>query len=333
MRPTIAEVNLEAIRHNVRQIRRTVSPGTFNAAIVKANAYGHGAVKVSLAALAAGANGLGVAIPEEGAELRENGFTVPIFVIGLTPPEQAQLLVDYNLVATISTLDAAQALAGAARKKGRAAEVMLKINTGMSRVAVQPDQALKFLQNLLSNRNLKLRGVLTHLATADAADKSYANQQLFSFTAALNQITQAGLPLEWISAANSATILHLTHSHFNMVRSGIIFYGLPPSKEIRGDLNLIPTMQFKTRVVYIKEVHPGTMVGYGNKHTTCRITRLATLPVGYADGYSRQLSNKASVLMGGRRHPVVGWVCMDQIMAHLGSDSNTKVGDEAALLG
>ena len=333
MRPTIAEINLEAIRHNVRQIRRAVSPGAFIAAIVKANAYGHGAVKVSSAALAAGANGLGVAIAEEGAELREKGFTVPILVIGLTLPEQAQLLVDYNLVATISTPDAAQALAEAARKKGRPAEFMLKIDTGMNRVGVRPDQALKFLQNLLSDPNLTLRGVFTHLATADAADKTYANQQLSSFTAVLNQITQAGLPLDWISAANSATIIDLTRGHFNMVRPGIILYGLPPSKEIRGDLNLIPAMQLKTRVVYIKEVPPGTKVGYGSTHTASQATLLATLPVGYADGYSRHLSNKASVLIGGRRCPVVGRVCMDQIIADLGPGSDTKIGDEAVLFG
>jgi alanine racemase len=333
MRPTIAEINLEAIRHNVRQIRRAVSPSTFIAAIVKANAYGHGAVKVSSAALAAGANGLGVAIPEEGAELRENGFTVPIFVIGLTLPEQAQLLVDYNLVAIVSTPDAARALAEAARQKGRPAEVMLKIDTGMGRVGVQPDQAVSFLKNLLSMPGLKLRGVLTHLATADAADKTYAHRQLHAFTAALDQITRAGLSLNWISAANSATIIDLAQGHYNMVRPGIILYGLPPSKEIRGDLHLLPAMQFKTRIVYIKEVPPGTKVGYGGTYTAPRTTRLATLPVGYADGYSRHLSNKASVLIGGRRCPVVGRVCMDQIMADLSPDSDTKIGDEAVLFG
>ncbi len=333
MRPTIAEINLETIRHNVRQIRRAVSPEVFIAAIVKANAYGHGAVKVSSAALAAGANGLGVAIPEEGAELRENGFTVPILVIGLTLPEQAPLLVEYNLIATISGPEAAQALAEAARKKGRPAEFMLKIDTGMSRVGVQPDQALAILKNLQSERNLRVRGVFTHLATADGADKTYANRQLGSFSATLNQISRAGLSLEWISAANSATIIDLRNGHFNLVRPGIILYGLAPSKEVRGDLNLQPAMQFKTRVVYIKEVPPGTKVGYGSTHITSRTTRLATLPVGYADGYSRHLSNKAFVLIGGRRRPVVGRVCMDQIMADLGPDSDAKVGDEAVLFG
>ncbi len=203
----------------------------------------------------------------------------------------------------------------------------------MSRVGVQTDQALKFLQNLLSAPNLKLRGVFTHLATADAADKTYASQQLRLFTAALNQITHAGLSLHWISAANSATILDLPHGHFNMVRPGIILYGLPPSKEVRSDLNLIPAMQFKTRVVYLKEVPPSTPVGYGSTFTTARTTVLSTLPVGYADGYSRHVSNKASVLIGGRRCPVVGRVCMDQIIVDLGPGSDIKIGDEAVLFG
>jgi alanine racemase len=333
MRPTLAEINLEAIRHNVRQVRRAVSPSTFIAAIVKANAYGHGALKVSSAALAAGANGLGVAIPEEGAELRASGFTAPIFVLGLTLPEQAPLLVNYNLVATVSTLEAARALVEAAVRKGSRASVMLKIDTGMGRVGVHPDQALNFLQRICVIPGLDLRGVFTHLATADAGDKDYANWQLHLFTAALNQIILADLSLDWISAANSAAIIDLAHGHFNMVRPGIMLYGLAPSKEMRRDLNLMPAMQFKTRVVYIKEVPPGTKVGYGSTHTASRTTLLATLPVGYADGYSRHLSNKASVLIGGRRCPVVGRVCMDQIIADLGPGSDTKIGDEAVLFG
>ena len=333
MRPTIAEIDLEAIRHNVRQIRAAVSPTAFMTAIVKANAYGHGAVKVSAAALSAGANGLGVAIPEEGAELREHGFTVPIFVMGLILPDQANLMVDYDLVASVSTLEFTRALAEAAKRRGQKAKVMLKIDTGMGRVGVHPDQAVQFLEDLRSIPGLELKGVFTHLATADAGDKTYANQQLRLFTAALNQITDAGLSLSWISAANSATLIDLAHGHFNMVRPGIILYGLPPSKEMQHRLNLMPVMQFKTRVVYIKEVLPGTQVGYGSTHTTSRKTVLATLPVGYADGYSRRLSNRASVLVGGRRCPVVGRVCMDQIVVDLGPEGKAKIGDEAVLFG
>jgi alanine racemase len=333
MRPTVAEIDLEAIRHNVRQIRAAVPPSAFITAVVKANAYGHGAARVSAAALAAGANGLGVAIPEEGAELRAQGFAVPIFVIGLALPEQAAMLVEYDLVASVSTLEGARALAEAARREGKKAQVMLKIDTGMGRVGIHPDQATHFLQKLQALPGLELRGIFTHLATADAGDKAYANQQLRLFNTVLNQMTTAGVTPRWISAANSATLIDLAHGHFNMVRPGIILYGLPPSKEMHRRLDLKAAMQFKTRVVYIKEVPPGTKVGYGITHTTSRKTFLATLPVGYADGYSRHLSNKASVLIGGRHCPVVGRVCMDQIVVDLGADAAARVGDEAVLFG
>jgi alanine racemase len=242
-------------------------------------------------------------------------------------------MVGYDLVASVSTTETARALAEAANRKGQKAKVMLKIDTGMGRVGVYPDQALQFLEDLRSIPGLELKGVFTHLATADAEDKTYANQQLQLFTGLLKEISNAGLSPSWISAANSATLIDLTHGHFNMVRPGIILYGLPPSPKMQHRLNLIPAMQFKTRVVYIKEVLPGTKVGYGSTYTTSRKTVLATLPVGYADGYSRNFSNRASVLIGGVRCPVVGGVCMDQIVVDLGPNGNARIGDEAVLFG
>jgi len=333
MRPTFAEIDLGAIRHNVRQIRAAISSPTYVLAIVKANAYGHGAAKVSAAALAAGADFLGVAIPEEGAELRESGFAVPIFVISLTLPEQAQLLVDYDLVATVSTPEAAQALSDAAQRTGRRAKVMVKIDTGMGRIGIRPDQALNFIQELLYIPGLELRGAFTHLAKADSWDKTHAHNQLDEFQAVVNKIAAAGISLPWISAANSATIIDLTRGHFNMVRPGIILYGLPPSHEMRQRLHLLPAMRLKTKIVFIKQVPAGTTVGYGCTYTAPKATFLATLPIGYADGYSRQLSNKASVLIGGRRRQVVGRVCMDQIIVDLGPSCDAQIGDEVVLFG
>jgi len=333
MRPTYAQIDLAAIRHNMRQIQAAVSPATFIMAMVKANAYGHGAIKVSTAALSAGAHGLGVATPEEGVELRESGIMGPIFVVGLTLPEQASLLLDNNLIATVSTWEAIQALAEAARRKGRPAQMMLKIDTGMGRVGIRPNQTLPFVQKIMATPGLELKGIFTHLATADARDKTYAHQQLDLFTSSLNEINTAGFTLTWISAANSATIMDLPRGYFNMVRPGIMLYGLLPSEEVQRRFHLLPVMQFKTKVVYVKEVPPGTPVGYGGTHTTSQKTLLATLPVGYADGYSRHLSNKASVLIGGRRCPVVGRVCMDQIIIDLGLASKVQIGDEAVLFG
>jgi alanine racemase len=332
MRPTYAEIDLAAIRHNIRQIRDTVGPTAKLIAVVKANAYGHGAVKVSRAALEAGADCLAVAIPEEGAELRGAGLAVPIFILGLTPPDQAKLVVDYHLTATVATMDCIRALSHAARDSGRRCRIMLKMDTGMGRIGIAPVQLEEFRQYIQASPGVELVGLFTHLATADAADKAYAEKQLAVFRAAVDRLA-AKTNLTYISAANSATTIDLPHGHFNTVRPGIIIYGLPPSHEMHKSLDLRPAMQFKTRIAYIKEVSAGTPVSYGCTYTTPGPTYLATLPVGYADGYSRHLSNKATVLIGEKRRQVVGRVCMDQIVVVLGADADAAIGDEAVLVG
>jgi alanine racemase len=332
MRPTYAEIDLAAIRHNIRQIRDVVGPAVKLVAVVKANAYGHGAVKVSLAALEAGADCLAVAIPEEGAELRGAGIAVPIFILGLTPPDQARLVVDYHLTAAVATMDCIRALSHAARDAGRRCRVMLKTDTGMGRIGIAPVQLEEFRQYIQASPCVELVGIFTHLASADAADKTYAEKQLAVFKAAVDRLASK-TKLTYISAANSAATIDLPQAYFNTVRAGIIIYGLPPSHEMHKTLDLRPAMQFKTRIAYIKEVSPGTSVSYGCTFTTERSTFLATLPVGYADGYSRHLSNKAAVLIGGKRRPVVGRVCMDQIIVDLGPDNDAVIGDEAILVG
>jgi alanine racemase len=332
MRPTYAEIDLAAIRHNIRQIRDAVGPDVKLIAVVKANAYGHGAVKVSRAALEAGADCLAVAIPEEGAELRGAGLAVPIFILGLTPPDQAKLVVDYHLTAAVATMDSIRALSHAARDAGRRCRVMLKTDTGMGRIGIAPVQIEEFRQYIQASPGVELVGIFTHLATADAADKTYAEKQLAAFKAAVDRLA-AKTKLTYISAANSAATIDLAQGYFNTVRPGIIIYGLPPSREMRKSLDLHPAMQFKTRIAYIKEVSAGTPVSYGCTFTTDRPTFLATLPVGYADGYNRHMSNKADVLIGGKRRPVVGRVCMDQIVVDLGPDCDAAIGDEVVLVG
>ncbi len=332
MRPTYAEIDLAAIRHNIRQFRAAVGPSVRLMAVVKANAYGHGAVKVSRAALEAGADCLAVAIPEEGAELRAAGLAVPILVLGLTLPEQAKLVVEHHLMPAVATKDSIRALAAAARDQGRRCQIALKVDTGMGRIGVFPSQIEDFRQYIKASPGVELIGVFTHLATADAADKTYANRQLEIFKKAVDSLT-AQVKLTYISAANSATLIDLPQGRFNTVRPGIILYGLPPSHEMQRSLDLRPAMQFKTRIAYIKEVPAGTAVSYGCTFRTERTSFLATLPVGYADGYSRHLSNKAAVLIGGKRRPVVGRVCMDQIIVDLGPEGDATVGDEAVLFG
>jgi len=328
MRPTRAEIDLAAIRHNINQIRAKVGSEVKIVAVVKADAYGHGAIEVSQATLEAGADCLAIALPEEGAKLRAAGYTVPIFILGLTLSEQAPFVVENNLIATVCTTESIQALDTAARQIGQRAQVILKLDTGMGRIGVSPDALDDLLQFASSCTDLEPVGIFTHLAAADASDKTHAFSQLNLF-----QETVSKTALSYLGAANSATIIDLPSGHFNTVRPGIILYGLPPSNEMHSTLDLRPAMQFKTKITYIKEVPAGTSVSYGCTYTTDQPTFIATLPVGYADGYNRRLSNKAPVLIGGRRRPIVGRVCMDQIMVDLGPVCDAAIGDEAVLFG
>lgn len=333
MRPTQAIVDLAAIRHNVKQIRNRLRTDTVLTAVVKANAYGHGAIPVSNAALAAGANSLAVALPEEGAQLREAGFTVPILILGLTLADQAELICNYGLTTTVSTYENVKALASAASRIGKQAKVMVKVDTGMGRIGIVPEKLPAFLEYLSSMGSIEIRGIFTHLAAADEADKSYAYSQLSSFNQAITKASALNIALPFISAANSAAIIDLDEGQFNTVRPGIAIYGLPPSNEMQRTLDLHPAMTLKTKIVYIKEVPAGTSVSYGRTYTTNKTTFLATLPIGYADGYSRHLSNKASVLIAGKRRPIVGRICMDQTIVDLGPICNAAIGDEAVLFG
>lgn len=333
MRPTIAEIDLSAIRHNMANIKASLPAGTDITAVVKANAYGHGAVAVSRAALEAGADCLAVAIPEEGAELRQAGFGVPIYLLGLILPQQASLVVEHNLTATICLPEHVSALAAAARSQGRRCRVMIKVDTGMNRIGLPPDQLTSFATAAAAQPELDLCGVFTHLASADAADKDFANRQLAVFTAALNDLEMYGIRLPVISAGNSAGIIDLPDSHFNAVRPGIILYGLSPSSDMHRCLDLRPAMRLVTKVVLLKKVPAGASVSYNCTWTSGRTTWLATLPIGYADGYHRSLSGQASVLIGGKRRPVAGRVCMDQIVVDIGPECDVAVGDEAVLFG
>ncbi len=333
MRATRVEIDLAAIRHNIRQIRSILKPATSITAVVKANAYGHGVIPVSHTALSAGADCLAVAIPEEGAELRSAGFTVPILILGLSLPEQSDMIAEQELTATVCTEAQLLALAGAADRCSKQVRIMIKVDTGMNRVGLLPDQLLPFIRQVQAFPQLILRGVFTHLATADSADKTYANQQLQIFQQAIEQVKLANISLPFISAGNSAAVIDLPDSQLTTVRPGIILYGLPPSHEMQHQLDLIPAMSLHTQVVHVKEVLPGSPISYGCTYRCAEKTWLATLPIGYADGYHRILSNKASVLIGGKRRAIVGRVCMDQIMVDIGPVCDVAVGDEVILFG
>lgn len=333
MRPTIAQINLGHLAHNVKAIRHHLPISIGMTAVVKADAYGHGAVAVSRVALDNGATALAVATVEEGMELREAGFTVPILLLGLTFAEDAKEIIQYDLTATACTFEQINNLAQTARTQGQKVRVMLKIDTGMNRIGFAPQDLPIYAEYALSFPEINLRGCFTHLATADSKDKQHAQQQIALFQQSLKQLADKKIPLPFISFANSASIIDLDCTICNNSRPGIILYGLEPSNEMHRKLDLKPVMELKTKVVYVKQVPAGTTIGYGRTFRSPRTTYIATLPIGYADGYHRLLSNKAPVLIGGRRCQQVGNICMDQIMVDLGPDHPVEIGAEAVLFG
>jgi alanine racemase len=333
LRPTRAIISLPAIRHNLRQVRCGLPASTRIIAVVKANAYGHGAVPVSTALLEAGADWLAVAIPEEGAALRDAGFRVPILVLGLSLPEQAELFTENDLTATVASPEALQALQDAAAKQNRRSRVMVKIDTGMGRIGLQTPEAVPFVLHALSLTHIEVVGLFTHFSAADEPDKSFALTQLSRLEELVRTLGDRGITLAVISAANSAATDSLPEACLNAVRPGIILYGLPPAPEMPLRLDLKPAMSLVTRIVHLKQVPAGTPVSYGCTYHTPAPTWLATLPVGYADGYSRHLSNRAEVLIHGIRRRVVGRICMDQTVVDIGPDCDVAVGDEAVLVG
>lgn len=332
-RPVWAEINLTAIQHNIRNIKALLRPETKFCAVVKADGYGHGAVEVARLALQEGADYLAVALLSEAIELRQAGVTAPLLILGYTPPEQAQLLVAYQITQTVYSEEMVRALSRAATNSGKLARVHLKIDTGMGRIGVQPEDAVAFARLVKGCPGLELEGVFSHLAAADSQDKSYVRRQYALFTTALRAIEEAGMAVPLRHIANSAAILDLPDMQLDMVRPGIILYGLLPSAEVSPSFALEPAMKLKTRISHSKAVPAGTAISYGCTFVTDKPSVIATLPVGYADGWTRLMAGKASVLVNGRRAPLVGRVCMDQCMIDVTDIPAAGCGDEVLLFG
>ena len=332
-RPTRAEIDLSAIRHNVKALKSLTRPGARFCAVVKADGYGHGAAQVAAEALSAGADFLAVAVLDEALILRAAGFTGPILILGYTPPQQAHLVAENGLSQTIFNLQQAEALSQAAEALGLLAKVHLKVDTGMGRLGVPPGQAADFAVGADRCRNLLIEGVFTHFATADSRDKTYALKQFAAFKEALSAIEGRGISIPIRHAANSAALLDLPETHLDMVRAGIALYGLWPSEETGRPIELKPAMRFKTVIAQLKEVPAGTALSYGCTYVTPAPARIATLPVGYADGWTRRLSGRARVLVGGRSAPLVGRICMDQCLADVSAIEGLREGDEVLLFG
>lgn len=332
MRPTRAEIDLGAIAFNLQGIRKQVSPAGIMA-VVKADAYGHGAVQVSRLALEQGADYLAVALVEEAVALRKAGIEAPLLVFGGFSAEDAAVFADYELDATLLDQRAASLLSRAGQRKNRRIRVHVKVDTGMGRLGVAWEQAAAFYASVQDLEGLTATGLYTHFATSDALDKSYASLQLARYKKVVDELSARGISVPIKHTANSGAILDMPESWFDMVRPGIMMYGHYPSPETTESIEIHPAMSFKTAVTQVKRVERGQSVSYGRTFVAERAKTIVTLPVGYADGYNRLLSNRGAVLIRGRRFPVAGRVCMDLIMADAGEAADIQAGDEVVLFG
>ncbi|MDZ7315120.1 MAG: alanine racemase [candidate division KSB1 bacterium] len=331
VRPTQVEVNLTRLRQNLAAIRAKTAPARIMA-ILKANAYGHGLVRVAQLMQEERVDYIGVAVLEEGLLLREAGIRLPILVLGGVLGNQIPYFIRHDLTITASSIDKLRAIEEAAKAMGRTTKVHLKIDTGMERIGVHYYNAEGFIRASLECRHVMVEGIYTHFANADTADLSHARLQLQRFLDVLEIYDRLGVPRPTAHAANSGAILQLPEAYLDMVRPGILLYGVYPSRTAARTVPVKPALTWKSRVVYFKVIQPGHPVGYGSTWQTDHPVRAVTVPVGYGDGYFRSMSHKAQVILHGKRYPVVGVISMDQIVVNIENDSAYN-DDEVILIG
>ncbi|HET8631750.1 MAG TPA: alanine racemase [Thermomicrobiales bacterium] len=332
-RASRAEIDLDAVANNVRHFAALAGGRAAVMAVVKANAYGHGAVMVARAALDAGARWLGVATVDEGAHLRRAGIAAPILVLAPADPAEAEAAGDADLTLAVADLDLAAAVARAARAAGRAATVHLEVDTGMRRFGAPAGAAAALAAQVAALPGLRLGGLYTHFATADEADRAFFAEQRARFAAVVREVRAAGIGAPLVHEANSAAALAVPDSHLDLIRVGIALYGLSPLAEVPAPAALRPVAAVRSRVARVLDLAPGDSVSYGRTFVAERPLRAALVPLGYADGYRRALSGRAAMLLGGRRAPVLGRVCMDQTVVAVPEGLDVRVGDEVTALG
>ena len=336
-RPTIAEIDLACITRNMQAIRKAVGPDCEILGVVKADAYGHGAIPIARTVLNNGATWLGVALVEEGIALRRSGIIAPILVLAQLFPAQAQVALRYNLSCATATYEFAEALSNAAVKEGKKAKCHVKVDTGMGRIGVTPAQTVSFVKRISMLPNIEIEGIFTHFATAEDEDRSFLDRQLSCFNDIISALRRSGIEAQYYHAANSMAALTVTEARFDLVRTGIFIYGLTPvhgerARKLRRELDITPALSLKTKVGFVKRCPGGTSIGYGATYTTENDCTIATIPIGYADGFPRSLSNRGEVLIRGKRFPVVGRVCMDECMISTG-DFEVDTEDEVIIIG
>ena len=338
-RATRAEIDLPAFRHNLQTLRKYLGPQTQIMAVVKADAYGHGAIPCARIAVESGvANYLGTGVIEEGIELRENGLNAPILILGSIFPDEAEELVRHNLATILCTQPLAQVLSKEAEKQDKTVSVHIKVDTGMNRLGVSPENLPALLDQIRNLKNLNIEAVSTHFSSADDEDLSITQAQLEKFQTALAILQKEGIHTPMVHCANTSALFKFPESRFNMVRPGLILYGVLPSPSLRPVINqgenpFQPVMQWKSQIILVKPIAKGQPLSYSRSFTTQRDSLIATLPIGYADGLHRILSNKMDVLIRGRRAPQVGNICMDMILIDVTDVPDVQTGDEVVIFG
>ncbi len=333
LRPTYAQINLENLAHNIDVIKRRLNSGTKYLAVIKANAYGHGIEEIARFSTAHGADYLGVAIAEEGAALRNAGVMAPILILGASPESHMDCIVDNDLMPAVFSVETLKQLQSCAERKHKTAKFHFKIDTGMNRIGFRSEDDFKAALSCLSEcPNLHFEGMFTHFAVSELADKRFTLGQAEKFERFVALAKVCGHnPI--LHASNSGAALDLPALQYDMVRGGISMYGYHPSGVPDPAIDLLPVLSWKTSVVNIKTIQPGEAVSYGLTFVAKRPTVVATLPVGYGDGYKRCLSNQTKVLINGRRMPQIGTICMDQMMVDITDAGSVLPGDEVVLLG
>lgn len=333
IRPVWAEVNLDNIRSNIREIKKLTKDKKI-IAVVKADAYGHGAIDVAPVLIEEGASKLAVAVITEALELRAAGIKTDIMILGYTPLTFSEKLIIENIEQTVYSLDYARGLSREALKLNTKAKIHLAIDTGMGRIGFLPDEDLEDIIKVCSLPGLDVVGIFTHFATADEKDKSYTREQFKKFKNICSELEERGIHIPLKHSSNSAAIMDLNETYLDGVRPGIITYGYYPSNEVQIEkLKLKPALTLKTNVVHLKKLKKDMYVSYGRAFKTEKETIIATLPIGYADGYTRLLNGKAKVIIRGQLAPVVGKICMDQCMVDVTNIKDIKLGDEVILIG
>ncbi|MFQ3547084.1 MAG: alanine racemase [Termitinemataceae bacterium] len=336
MRATRAIIHLERLKANLHSIRAKIGPKPAICIPVKADAYGHGAVRIGIGAIKAGAKYLAVASVQEGVELREAGIVAPILLFSLPVPEELETIVRYRISPLVPDIEFARLVGAAAAHVGEPVSVHIKVDTGMGRIGCRPESIVALVRAVVAEPFLVLEGTATHLSVADSMEKEdieYTKKQLERFRTAVDAVRSAGFDPGILHAANSGAVVLHEDSYFDMVRPGLLSYGYAPIPSLASVVPVEPVMELQTRIVFIKDVDVGAAISYGRIWSAPRATRIATLPIGYADGLPRRLSGRLSVQIRGQMFPVVGRICMDQCMVDLGSDTSISRWEPVTVFG